>query len=635
MTATLTPRSLRSSAPSPERSLLAGVVLAALATTVMVGAMRVFVSYMVFVIDQANRGTLAAVAVGVFLSVGLGGPLIRVVGARQALLGTAGALALARLLLQFWDAPVPRLVLSAATIIAWGWLTLSLITLDRRAVAFGLPAGLALDLGIRIARGTVDLPWLPGPGAHVVTVVLLLTLLWSAVAVARAASDTPTPGAALPLLAIGPALALFHLQIGNLGVAETRLDLDLPGAGATLALGAIVGLVVSGVVASQSERRSRLSSAAVLAIVVAVGFWLAWNAEGWALVGAGLVTTGAASLPLVTLALLAPTPRERASLRADTAAFTGGMLLQVGIIFAYYTFSGRPGLIWPAVLLLAAGAIAAAAPRAHRPPARVSALPTVTLGIAGLLTLACGWSWLGTEDVTAGPPLGPDITVITYNIQNGFSIDNYFALDALARTIEEVHPDVVVLQEVSRGWLVSSGVDELRWFSHRLGMPYVFGTNADDGIWGNAILTRAPILEVAHRQYTTTQNLKRGVIGVRLATERGDLWVFGTHLDDPTEAGQVRMTQVTELIDFWGGRTPALLLGDLNAEPDSEVLQALAEAGFVDLGEVLGPEAWTSEDHRRIDYILATTGIELRDIEILDSRASDHRPVVARLTIGP
>src|SRR5690606_22035388 len=137
-------------------------------------------------------------------------------------------------------------------------------------------------------------------------------------------------------------------------------------------------------------------------------------------------------------------------------------------------------------------------------------------------------------------------------IQNGFSIDNYFALDALARTIEEVHPDVVVLQEVSRGWLVSSGVDELRWVSHRLGMPYVFGTNADDGICGNAILTRAPILEVAHRQYTTTQNLKRRVIGVRLATERGDLWVFGTHLDDPTEAGQVRMTQVTELIDFWG-----------------------------------------------------------------------------------
>jgi len=65
------------------------------------------------------------------------------------------------------------------------------------------------------------------------------------------------------------------------------------------------------------------------------------------------------------------------------------------------------------------------------------------------------------------------------------------------------------------------------------------------------------------------------------------------------------------------------------------VLQALAAAGFVDLGEVLGPEAWTSEDHRRIDHILATTGIELRDIEILDSRASDHRPVVARLTILP
>ncbi|MBX5446722.1 endonuclease/exonuclease/phosphatase family protein [Sphaerobacter sp.] len=635
MTATLTPRSHPVAVPSAERSLLASVVLAALATTVMVGAMRVFVSYMVFVIDQANRGTLAAVAVGVFLGVGLGGPLIRVIGPQRALLGTAEALVLARLLLQFWNAPVPRLVLGAAVIIAWGWLTLSLITRDRRAVAFGLPMGLALDLGIRIARGTVDLPWLPGPGAHAVTVVLLLALLGSALAVGRAAPGAESAGAALPLLVVGPALALFHLQTGNLGVAETRLDFDLPGAGATLALGAIVGLVGSGLVANGSEHQPRMSTAAALAIALAAGLWLSWNTEGRALVAAGLVATVAASLPLVTAALLAPTRHERASLSADTAAFTGGMLLQVGIIFAYYTFSGRPELIWPAVLLLAAGAVAAAAPRLRLPSVDMPALPAVTLGLVGFLVLACGWSWLTAEDVAAGPPLGPEITVMTYNTQNGFSIDNHFALDALARTIEQANPDVVVLQEVSRGWLVSSGVDELRWFSHRLGMPYVFGTNADDGIWGNAILTRALILEVAHRQYTTTQNLKRGVIGVRLATERGDLWVFGTHLDDPTEAGQVRMTQVTELIDVWGGRTPALLLGDLNAEPDSEVLQALAAAGFVDLGEVLGPEAWTSEDHRRIDHILATTGIELRDIEILDSRASDHRPVVARLTILP
>ncbi|HEU4792336.1 MAG TPA: hypothetical protein VFS96_01640, partial [Nitrolancea sp.] len=57
--------------------IIAGVLVAAISTTFMLEAMRVFVSYTVFVVDQSNRIALAAIILGVILSIGLAGLLIR------------------------------------------------------------------------------------------------------------------------------------------------------------------------------------------------------------------------------------------------------------------------------------------------------------------------------------------------------------------------------------------------------------------------------------------------------------------------------------------------------------------------------------------------------------------------------
>jgi endonuclease/exonuclease/phosphatase family metal-dependent hydrolase len=229
--------------------------------------------------------------------------------------------------------------------------------------------------------------------------------------------------------------------------------------------------------------------------------------------------------------------------------------------------------------------------------------------------------------------LDASVTVMTYNLQEGFDRDAHFNLDQQAAVIEAAHPDLVVLQEVSRGWLVAAGMDQARWLAERLGMEAAFGANSDDELWGNVILSRAPIRQALRRQYTTTQNLKRCLVGVQVDTAAGPLWIFGTHLDNPPAATAVREAQTQELIDFWGRRSPSLLLGDLNVDPGDPIFGQLEGASLRDLDAGLPAGSYTSSDHRLIDHILATPNVRLDEIHVPAVWTSDHRPVVARVTI--
>ncbi|HEX3724487.1 MAG TPA: hypothetical protein VHV31_16985, partial [Nitrolancea sp.] len=158
---------------------VAGVIGVTVSTVLMLQSMRVFVSYMVFVIDQSNRTTLATVAAGVFLASGLSWIFIRFLGIRTVIVVSTLLLALSRLSFQFWENPVARLWLGAIAVISWGWLFFAMVVTRRDQVALGVSLGLALDLGIRIAYKTVDLPWMPGVSADLFSVLLVGALLAS------------------------------------------------------------------------------------------------------------------------------------------------------------------------------------------------------------------------------------------------------------------------------------------------------------------------------------------------------------------------------------------------------------------------------------------------------------------------
>ncbi len=281
------------------------------------------------------------------------------------------------------------------------------------------------------------------------------------------------------------------------------------------------------------------------------------------------------------------------------------------------------------------------AARSSRPGLRV--LAVTALAVAALLT---------GPPAHAAPHRGVRLRAMSYNIQAGAGADHVFDLERQAEAIEAQHPDIVGLQEVDVNWSSRSDyTDEAAWLARRLHMRVFFAPiytlppdrpGAPDRRFGVAVLTRLPILRAENHEITrlSTQvpnpvpapapgfpELLVNVHGVRV-------WVYDTHLDYRSDPA-VRKMQVADMTAIMDRRHgPKLLLGDLNAEPDSSELAPLWTR-LTDALTVAGlrnTPTWPADaPTERIDYVTFTPGPRVAAAYVPDTLASDHRPVVADL----
>jgi endonuclease/exonuclease/phosphatase family metal-dependent hydrolase len=109
-----------------------------------------------------------------------------------------------------------------------------------------------------------------------------------------------------------------------------------------------------------------------------------------------------------------------------------------------------------------------------------------------------------------------------------------------------------------------------------------------------------------------------------------------THLDHEDDGLQTRLDQIDAVLAFWGGDPQTLVLGDINAEPDSMEYRRLTGAGLRDLLSESGspsPTSPSSDPVTRIDYAFASSGVELVRADTPKSLASDHLPIFVELQI--
>jgi endonuclease/exonuclease/phosphatase family metal-dependent hydrolase len=101
------------------------------------------------------------------------------------------------------------------------------------------------------------------------------------------------------------------------------------------------------------------------------------------------------------------------------------------------------------------------------------------------------------------------------------------------------------------------------------------------------------------------------------------------------EDSPVRLVQVPVILDFLEGQNQAVFLGDLNAEPDFPEIGLIYEAGLVDAwleaGDGPGYTGASYYPIKRIDYIWHSPDLEATEIEVIQTEASDHMPVVGML----
>lgn len=617
------------------RSLLL-VALFALATLFMLQGTRVFVGYLVFVVDQSERVALATIALAVFLSPALILLLLRFLPVRNVLLVSLGLLAGSRAILQVWQQPEARLVLGALCITAWGWLVLSVIDQYRKPIAMGVLVALPADIMLRTGSQSVDLPWMPEAPAHLLTLILIAALVVCAYYLLNL-PETGAPadvGCPLTLVGIGPSLVVHFLATGNLAFGHATGEGDRSVVWVAMLAGiALALLVMAGATmfATEDQRPADIWIIGVASVTGAAGLWMTWNGDPPGSFGIVLMV---ASGYLLTSAILMGRRVDGYPFHVPVTFFTFGMVLLVGLIFAYYTFTGL-GI----VIAIAWAVMVPVALWAKRLPTIVSPPASSTFGVVSRIAVLLVFVLPVLAEISAVEPEpvaaeSAELTVMVYNIQSGFARDRTWDLRRTADVIAAQNPDIVVLNEVSRGWLVTASSDQLVWLSRELDMPFVWGPASDDDLWGNAILSRVPLDQTDTRKFASTQNLKRSVAGIELTVNGTSFWVFGTHLDDPRGAGEARMEQLRELISFQDGRGPGIIMGDFNAEPEDDVLQELLALGYRDPVGAALPDVTTSQDDRRIDYILVSEGIEVLDVRVPDVTASDHKPVVARIRVG-
>lgn len=249
------------------------------------------------------------------------------------------------------------------------------------------------------------------------------------------------------------------------------------------------------------------------------------------------------------------------------------------------------------------------------------------------------------------------LRVGTFNIRNGLGLDGWsswpFRRATTARTIAGLGADAVALQEVY--------AFQQRFLERRLREYRFVAVGRTDGRRGE----RCPVL--AHARTTRVVGTRTiwfgptpdrpgtqlpGASFPRLATsallvvgeERRLVNVTSTHLDEGSAGRRRRAAaQLAASLDL---DVPQVVMGDLNATPDSAVVDELRAVGLelvVPAGSSGTEHAFTGRtDRRRIDHILVSGHLRVVDAEVVTTRRgrtlpSDHWPVRATLDLqdGP
>lgn len=599
-----------------------------------------------------SPAVLGACALGTFLLGFIAAPLRRAFGAALSLTIAVGGLALVRLGEQIVHQPAVDLGLSALGT-ALFLSAIPIFAAQARAsdsqtaasrLAGGLATGLTLDTAIKGFAGTLDLSWWRGMPAILAVVAeagLVVVLLRREHAVAHGTDSEVGWRAALPLTGIGPLLFLQAMVYQNQGwiaqvaglTAEAALVLSMMG-NLVLAAGVWIGL------ARPYALRpfAACIGAACLALSVGVAAQIA-PAFAFTLLIAQFVFGWC----LAALALAAAPPTA-GGVTHTSVAINLGMLLLLSFSLAYYGSLELPLPISRDSLLLVAAAAfglmaVAATMRLSLYSLPASSSSVVFIAVAGLFLSVMGFSLLQPTPPSAEPPAGNSLRVLTFNIHSAYSSQGAQDPEAIARVIESTHPDIVALQEVSRGWFLNGSTDLASWLAHRLEMQVLFQGTADP-VWGNALLTHLPILESGSAPLPLAgTRFPRGYLWAAIDAGLPEpLMVIVTHLHHVESQHGPRLAQVPVLLDFWSERPYSILLGDLNSEPRYEEMQMIADAGWVDswaeAGE--GPGlSWPAVDpFERIDWIWHTPDLRATEATIEDTTASDHLPLVVRLEVA-
>ena len=234
------------------------------------------------------------------------------------------------------------------------------------------------------------------------------------------------------------------------------------------------------------------------------------------------------------------------------------------------------------------------------------------------------------------------LTVMTYNIYSGRTLEGAYDLSGKIETIRAVQPDLLGLNEVHQNTRHSGFTAQTDTIADALELPYRFFARAidhDGGQYGIALLSRYPLLDAACVPIPDTLDENgrhpesRVHICAHIACGDKRIQVLTSHygLSAPEQKNAV-----AETLRLRDPALPCVFMGDLNAEDTDPVLAPLL-THFQNCAASLPPEQRftfrSDRPYECIDYIFVSDAFTVEDCRVPVSTASDHRPVAARLSL--
>ncbi|HEY0943198.1 MAG TPA: endonuclease/exonuclease/phosphatase family protein [Steroidobacter sp.] len=230
------------------------------------------------------------------------------------------------------------------------------------------------------------------------------------------------------------------------------------------------------------------------------------------------------------------------------------------------------------------------------------------------------------------------ISIGSYNIHSCIGLDRKCSPPRIASVLKELDCDIYALQEVDNEPGDDDDSKQLEYLSEAMDMAAVPGMRIvrHSGEYGNALLTRFPVISVHRHDLSFGKWEPRGALDVELDVGGRALRVMATHLGLSRSERRFQWRQLLAAVAASPPDHPTVVLGDMNEWLPSA--GTLRDAHKI-LGKALAPPEFPS-----FWPFLALTRIWVRPVQAIVSvkvhttplakRASDHLPLRAEIDVG-
>jgi endonuclease/exonuclease/phosphatase (EEP) superfamily protein YafD len=227
-----------------------------------------------------------------------------------------------------------------------------------------------------------------------------------------------------------------------------------------------------------------------------------------------------------------------------------------------------------------------------------------------------------------GPSTGVELRVMTSNVLFGGADAN-----EVVRLVRENRVDVLALQEFTEGSqaaLKAAGLETILPFNQLAPEP---------GASGSGLYSRYDFAEQAAKRNDGGFQQAHAAVQVPGA---GTIYVESVHPLAPSHPDTIPgwSADLRDQLPAEGG-LPKILLGDFNATLDHKLLRDVIATGYRDAADAVGKgwiATWGPYDGDpippvTIDHVLVDERIGVKDVQVHDVRDSDHRAVIAWVTV--